>query len=119
MSVTSSSFAAEREWRLISPLMEGGSKPKFIHVPWAAGIKQFLNFDLLTPQHPVIRDQDPESIIVGGIDLGVPSFHARQGFRTVVGPSIDPDGMSEAISDLTPKEFSEYHQVERTESPYK
>ncbi|WP_284976093.1 DUF2971 domain-containing protein [Arthrobacter sp. efr-133-TYG-104] len=97
------SFAAEREWRLISPLVGEGINSEFIHVPSASGIKQFQSFSLLTAQHP--------SIPVKGYD--------RQGFRPVIGPNLDPGGMEEAIRTLVPREFGWLYGIDRTESPYR
>lgn len=105
------SFAAEREWRLISPLVGERSDVEYVHMPSPTGIKQFQPFALVTSQHPSIPDRE------SGFDLdGVPS---GQGFYAVVGPCIDTEGMVEALRALTPPEFGWAMNVGRTTSPYK
>ena len=106
------SFAAEREWRLISPLVGEGLIPKFIHLPSPVGIKQFQSFSLLTLEHPSIEDEDGDQGIGALVD-------DRQGFLPVIGPSVDPDGMEEAIRTLMPPEFGWVFQVKRTACPYR
>ncbi len=107
-----SSFAAEREWRLISPSVGDSDSVEYIQVPTETGIKLFQVFALLTPQHPVISDREPE--LTDG--LWRPS---DQGFIAVVGPNTDPWGMAEAIRALTPPEFGWAWNARHTESPYR
>ena len=106
------SFAAEREWRLISPLVGEHPGSGFIHLPGPTGIKQFQSFSLLTREHPTIADEYGDQIM-GYVD------GERQGFRPIIGPSVDADGMDEALRALTPREFGWIFQVERTASPYR
>lgn len=109
------SFAAEHEWRLVSPLVHESEQPAtLIHVPTATTIKQFQVFALLTPQHPVI----PEPFEDDGVFV-MRSAGSRQGFRPVLGPSPDSSGMEEAIRALAPPEFGWVGNVERTQSPYR
>jgi len=107
-----SSFSAEREWRLISPLAGEGPAPSYIHLPTTSGIKQFRSFSLLTIDHPEIADDlNGDTIWQIGSE--------RQGFRPVIGPCLDPDGMDEAIRTLTPPEFGHIFRCERTASPFR
>lgn len=103
-----SSFAAEREWRLISPLVTELSSDDIIHVPSASGIKMFRSFSILTPSHPLI-----ERVFESGLT------NMESGFHVVLGPNVDLDGMEEAISSLIPEKFGWRHGVGRTVSPYR
>ncbi|WP_243064626.1 DUF2971 domain-containing protein [Humibacter sp. RRB41] len=107
------SFAAEREWRLISPLLERQSAFELIHVPSPSGIKQFRLFSLLTTEHPSVVNTTYDDENMGAIVV------ERQGFRPVIGPNVDPDGMDEAIRALTPPEFGWVYAIEHTASPYR
>jgi hypothetical protein len=103
-----SSFAAEREWRLISPLVTELSRDGIIHVPSEGGIKMFRQFSILTTDHRVI-----EHAIGSGLT------NMESGFHVVLGPNVDLDGMEEAIGSLIPREFGWQHAVGRTVSPYR
>lgn len=105
-----SSFAAEREWRLISPLVQDLSSADIIHVPSEGGIKLFRSFSLLTPEHPRIGP-DPWS--------GTYTSYRDPRFQIVVGPNTDSEGMQEAMRSLVPEEFGWRHAVGRTASPYR
>lgn len=106
------SFAAEREWRLISPPISSHGNPNLIYVPSSSGIKQFKSFSLVTKEHPIVERV--------GDQPGMPGFvDSEKGFRPVIGPSIDPDRMEEAILGLTPEEFGMFFSVERTTSPFR
>ncbi|MFL2002236.1 DUF2971 domain-containing protein [Microbacterium sp. A1-JK] len=107
------SFAAEREWRLISPLVEERrNEARYVHMPSQTGIRQYQVFDLLTPEHPVIENppRDEESDFL---------YSPAQGFRPVIGPNVDPTGMVEAVWMLIPRQFGEVWNIERTASPFK
>lgn len=103
------SFAAEREWRLISPLVSELSSADIIHVPSESGIKLFRSFSLLTPEHPLVETEPW---------MGGPRY-IDPGFQVVVGPNTDPEGMQEALRSLIPKELGWLHAVDRTVSPYR
>lgn len=106
-----SSFRAEQEWRLISPHVSESQSPRYVHIPGPTGIKQFREFALLTEEHPTIP--------AGEIDHeGFPSG-AGQGLHAVIGPSLDPAAMEEAIHALVPEEFGWMYQVGRTTTPYR
>ncbi len=79
-------------------------------MPGPSGIKQFQKFSLLTTAHPVVPDEhrDPE----GWEIAQAPGFHA------VIGPSLDPAAMEEAVRTLVPDEFG-WPEVDRTTSPYR
>jgi len=106
-----SSFAGEREWRLISPLVADEPNAKYTHTPGATGIRQFQVFSLLTTSHPVMGDD--LSPTEGIVDT------SNQAFRPIIGPNVNPSGMEEAILALTPEEFGWIFRVERTASPYR
>lgn len=108
------SFSAEREWRLISPLVGEGAAAQFVHIPATDGIKQYRTFSLLTPTHPRIPDNPAGVGIVIGGPLG-----GQQGFRPIIGPSLNPLAMQEVVRTLTPPEFGRMWDVERTSSPYR
>lgn len=99
------SFAAEHEWRLISPLVQHLAHAEIIHVPSGTGIKLFRPFSLLTDRHP--------AIVTGS------GLNTETGFHIVVGPNVDADGMTEAIRSLIPRDFGWQHSVGRTASPYR
>lgn len=103
-----SSFAAEREWRLISPLVTELSRDDIIHVPSANGIKMFRSFSILTANHPVIEQA-----------IGRGLTNRESGFYVVLGPNVDLDGMEESIRSLIPPEFGWQHSIGRTVSPYR
>jgi hypothetical protein len=105
-----SSFAAEKEWRVISPLVGECDEPVYVHIAGESGIKQFQQFSLLTDQHPEIVRQRSALISFGSDD---------QGFRPVIGPNRDPQAMEEAIRTLAPRECGWIPSVERTKSPYR
>lgn len=99
-------FAAEQEWRLLSPLVQG-SDGALIHVPSETGIKLFRPFKLLTDEHPRMARFEEGS------------FPGPRTFHAVMGPNVDPSGMSEAIRTLVPPEFGYQYDVTRTATPYR
>ncbi|MFJ2543812.1 DUF2971 domain-containing protein [Microbacterium sp. NPDC087589] len=106
-----SSFRAEREWRLISPHVSEASTAGYVHIAGETGIRQFREFNLLTENYPTIPD--------GEIDPnGFPSG-TGQGLHPVIGPSLDPLAMEEALRALAPEEFGWMYSVGRTTSPYR
>lgn len=102
------SFAAEREWRLISPLMQK-QQDDLIHIATETGLKLFRSFSLVTAKNPSI----PTGMGYSNTGSHIVGFHA------VMGPNINPDGMEEAILSLIPKEFGWQYSVARTSSPYR
>lgn len=55
-----------------------------------------------------------EELIEAGFTSGT-----GQGLHPVIGPSVDPLAMEEALRALAPEEFGWMHSVGRTTSPYR
>lgn len=99
-------FAGEHEWRLLSPLASSHHRlPEKIYMPTDTGLRVFLPFRLLTEDKPSMSNHSSDSF--------------GSGFRVVIGPNVDPNGMAKAVRSLIPPEFGWLYNIPRTATPYR